>query len=368
MPSLSDYARTGLRQYQPRHVAPSSVGDGWFESPEGRPTHALTGATVQPWWPQFEQSCWSWGPKPKLISDATRRRLAFRAEQELLDAQRAAVALDRARARQQQKNEKARLEAKARGKHARRQMLSQAAHGAGRASLIFKQDYEDKHKLQLARVDWAAQRIQAVARGRSSRQLFTAQCNRPIRVMVLLGGPGTGKSTLARRLVAEIGPRLAHLSVGELLHQACDGPAALRHKHAESIRVRMADGEHVSDELVLDVLGTAIRRLRFKAAVKEAAAAATTTAAARNCEENLQVDEDAQVLLLDNFVRLPLMPATPVIYGVSVLQLVGCNTCNGICGVCACGIAALVSASARGISTAEATLLPNLWRVLLSLH
>jgi adenylate kinase family enzyme len=89
-----------------------------------------------------------------------------------------------------------------------------------------------------------------------------SQALRAMRVFFLLGGPGSGKTTYAKRLGAEFG--VMHISVGQLLRNAVEGPVALRHPRAELIRISMESGEHVDMSIVKDVLCTALRRKRFQ--------------------------------------------------------------------------------------------------------
>ena len=105
--------------------------------------------------------------------------------------------------------------------------------------------------------------IGRVGRGCLARRRHQAMLRSPISVIVLLGGPGSGKSTYSSRLVHDF-EAVHHVSIGDLLRQACSGPTAFQHKQAESIRAMMEDGEHVSNEIVVDVMVKEIQRLRFR--------------------------------------------------------------------------------------------------------
>jgi adenylate kinase len=109
----------------------------------------------------------------------------------------------------------------------------------------------------------AATTVQAWARGLVARRAHAAKLRAPIKVYALLGGPGSGKSTYSKRLESEF-ESLHHISVGELLRDACSGPTALRHEQADMIRAMMNDGVHVPVDVVLGIMGRAISRLRFR--------------------------------------------------------------------------------------------------------
>ena len=83
----------------------------------------------------------------------------------------------------------------------------------------------------------AAIRIQARLRACQCRKQIAEKkvsCAKAMRIFFLLGGPGSGKSTYAKRLAAEFG--LLHVSVGQLLRDACDGVPAIRHAKRDTIR------------------------------------------------------------------------------------------------------------------------------------
>ncbi|MBM6952480.1 adenylate kinase [Enorma phocaeensis] len=66
--------------------------------------------------------------------------------------------------------------------------------------------------------------------------------------IVLLGGPGAGKGTMAQRLVAEFG--IAHISTGDLLRTAVKGGTEL----GIQAKKYMDAGELVPDQLVIDLV------------------------------------------------------------------------------------------------------------------
>ena len=66
--------------------------------------------------------------------------------------------------------------------------------------------------------------------------------------IVLLGGPGAGKGTMAQRLVAEFG--IAHISTGDLLRAAVKGGTEL----GIQAKKYMDAGELVPDQLVIDLV------------------------------------------------------------------------------------------------------------------
>ncbi|OUP07191.1 adenylate kinase [Collinsella sp. An2] len=66
--------------------------------------------------------------------------------------------------------------------------------------------------------------------------------------IVLLGGPGAGKGTMAQRLVADFG--VAHISTGDLLRAAVKGGTEL----GMQAKKYMDAGELVPDQLVIDLV------------------------------------------------------------------------------------------------------------------
>ena len=100
------------------------------------------------------------------------------------------------------------------------------------------------HQAEMAAV---ATRIQASFRAWRQRRDFNRRKDAPIHMVYMLGGPGSGKTTLGKLLVEDLG--LVHLSVGEMLRRA------LRQKEhrdiANTIRVCMADGQHVGNQVSL---------------------------------------------------------------------------------------------------------------------
>ena len=76
----------------------------------------------------------------------------------------------------------------------------------------------------------------------------------PARSILLVGGPGSGKGTICKRLVAECG--VSHVSCGDMLREevAADTPLG---KECSAIMQR---GELVSSELIVTLLRRRMRR------------------------------------------------------------------------------------------------------------
>ena len=147
-----------------------------------------------------------------------------------------------------------------------------------------------EHRAKL--VVTAATRIQAVWRGTIQRKQHHTRLRTPIRLISLLGGPGSGKSTLCERLLAdeslaECGVRLCHLSTGHLLRQAVQRRS---HPQHAMIAVLMADGEPVPDLIVADVLSSEVRRFRYRCALEQ-----------QEQEQGQEQEEVKNVALLDGF-------------------------------------------------------------------
>ena len=105
----------------------------------------------------------------------------------------------------------------------------------------------------------AATRIQKHFRGRRQRRDYRRRLSAPIHITYVLGGPGTGKGTLAKRLEEDLG--LIHLSTGDMLRRAL---RQKEHKdYANQIRVCMADGAPVANSIIVPLLTLAIKRLRY---------------------------------------------------------------------------------------------------------
>lgn len=69
------------------------------------------------------------------------------------------------------------------------------------------------------------------------------------RVILLMGGPGSGKGVLAKNL-----PEINHFSIGEALRAITHDP---NHPLATEIKARMAQGQLLSDEQIILVLQSA---------------------------------------------------------------------------------------------------------------
>jgi adenylate kinase len=72
--------------------------------------------------------------------------------------------------------------------------------------------------------------------------------------IVLLGAPGSGKGTQGERLAERLG--VPHVASGELLR----GHVAARSKLGREVAERLARGDLVPDDVVLEVVGEAITR------------------------------------------------------------------------------------------------------------
>jgi len=79
---------------------------------------------------------------------------------------------------------------------------------------------------------------------------------RGVKVIVLLGAPGSGKGTQAKRLV-EKHPTWVHISTGDLFRKEIAGGSILGKKLAEIL----AAGQLVKDELTCDVFESQVRRI-----------------------------------------------------------------------------------------------------------
>jgi hypothetical protein len=84
----------------------------------------------------------------------------------------------------------------------------------------------------------------------------------PLTLFFMIGGPGSGKGALAG-LAKErcTDMHLVHLSIGQLLRDAVKE----YHRFGGAIHSAMTDGEHVSNEIVVELLGVQIRRARYRA-------------------------------------------------------------------------------------------------------
>ena len=117
----------------------------------------------------------------------------------------------------------------------------------------------------------AATMIQKMYRGKARRAQHEALLRTPIVVVSIIGGIGSGKTTLCQRLVADgslrrIGVSLCHLSTGSLLRQvARPRSKGVDHPQAELIRVMMEGGEPVPTNIVCDILQKEITKFRYRA-------------------------------------------------------------------------------------------------------
>jgi adenylate kinase len=250
---MFSYMSTGLRQYAPQRLW--AVDNGWYcwEADDGavQHVHAESG---------FMQDASPYRGAAR-VTEATRRRMARKQVQQHIQFQLAVAA--RAEAAAQEERERERAEAERAAREADLALRTSLRVVGGVSNQLRRQGtrVEDANRRQLL----AAQRIQALARGALARRQFKTRLCSPIKVFVLLGGPGAGKSTYSSRLVEEFEP-VQHVSIGELLRLASTGPVATQHAHAAQMRVAMKEGNLVPNNVVLDVMETALKRLRFRRA------------------------------------------------------------------------------------------------------
>lgn len=79
----------------------------------------------------------------------------------------------------------------------------------------------------------------------------------PPRFIILLGGPGAGKGTLATQLAPALG--LAHLSTGDAFRREL----AAKTKFAEQVESYIKAGKLVPDDLTLQIVRRELMRLRY---------------------------------------------------------------------------------------------------------
>ncbi len=197
------------------------------------------------------------------ISDATRRRLArkqFEAQIRADLQQEAAARKARVAARRQEEQERARRQHES---ELGLRVGLRVACGVGSVLHGATTRQRARDEANGRQQYLAATTVQAWARGLVARRAHAAKLRAPIKVFALLGGPGSGKSTYSKRLEREF-ESLHHISVGQLLRDACSGPTAMRHEQADMIRAMMDDGVHVPVEVVLGIIGRAVSRLRFR--------------------------------------------------------------------------------------------------------
>ena len=168
---------------------------------------------------------------------------AMRAQAEAAAAARAAEAAAKAAA-----------EAKLEAEELDRQRKKAAAEAERRARLLVQ----------------SATRIQSVYRARLARRAHLARFHAPVSIVSILGGPGSGKTTLCTRLIHDKtldadSVLLRHISTGELLRQTAK---ARSHDDADLIRTMMADGEPVPDEIVCSIIASEIRRSRYQFSIE----------------------------------------------------------------------------------------------------
>ena len=86
-------------------------------------------------------------------------------------------------------------------------------------------------------------------------QLSKRSSHDSIKLVFVLGGPGTGKSTQCRRLVDEFGMRF--ISAGDLLREARDDA---NNALSAQINDAMREGKLVSSEIIANLIHSAIQR------------------------------------------------------------------------------------------------------------
>ena len=128
----------------------------------------------------------------------------------------------------------------------------------------------------LSLADRSAIRLQAMwrcyslrLRHRKKQLLALKECS----CVSLLGGPGSGKGTLAKRLCATANPdgepvRVVHISTGELITKALTrwhrgNDAGLRAR-ATMMSAAVQDGEHVDSSIVIELLAEVMKRESYQ--------------------------------------------------------------------------------------------------------
>lgn len=152
--------------------------------------------------------------------------------------------------------------------------LAKAAAEAAAAELAKKEEAAkaERRKVELQRLwEASATMIQRVYRGRVWRMQHRALLQTPVVVLSIIGGPGSGKTMLCKRLVADeslrkAGVSFCHLSTGALLRQAArPRHHSKRHPHSEMIRILMDEGELVPNAIVSNIVQNEITEFRYRA-------------------------------------------------------------------------------------------------------
>lgn len=201
----------------------------------------------------------------------------------------------RARMEQQRAKETARLE-RLQAEHQKQMQAEEEAvaavalaQAASAAAASQHADQEaaveaQRRKSELQRVfESSATMIQKVYRGKAHRKQHEALLQTPIVVVSIIGGPGSGKTTLCKQLAADeslhsVGVSLCHLSTGSLLRTIAQPRSrGVQHPHAEMIRIMMEGGELVPDNIVCDILQKEITKFRYRAGQYAGCAALQTS-------------------------------------------------------------------------------------------
>jgi adenylate kinase family enzyme len=145
-----------------------------------------------------------------------------------------------------------------------------AAASAAAARELAQKEAAAAHQRKSEEQQISATMIQKVYRGKSHRAQHEALLQTPIAVVSIIGGPGSGKTTFCKQLVADeslrrAGVSLCHLSIGSLLRKVAKPLSnGMQHPHAEMIRVMMEGGELVPNYIVCDILQKEITKVRYR--------------------------------------------------------------------------------------------------------